>query len=119
MKYYSEITQHVYDTIKELREAETAKQERDAKLQAEKEAKSAERKRRAQEVHDAEDAVDKAMKAYRDAAKHRDELLRAFLKDYGSYHYTITTNSGNEAINKQLEQADTLNKLFNDLFRHF
>ena len=78
MKYFSEITEKVYDTPEEL---ETAEKEvlDEQKAQEEKLAKRAER---AKEV---EAAYAKAAEVKEQA----DELLNEFLKDYGSFHTTV------------------------------
>ena len=78
MKYFSEITEKVYDTQEEL---ETAEKEvlDEQKAQEEKLTKRAER---AKEVE----------AAYAKAAEEKeqaDELLNEFLKDYGSFHTTV------------------------------
>ena len=117
MKYYSEITQHVYDTPQELAKAERTYKERELKLQEEQARKSAERKRRAKEIENAEAELTKANAAARAAKAKRDELLQAFIKDYGSYHYTLTGNDALDRINQQLEEANNLSKMFDDLFR--
>lgn len=72
MKYFSEKLKKVYDTVEDL---ETAEKEFDEKHEKELALKE-ERKQRAQEVED-------AYKKYLD--------LRAnFIKDYKSYHMTLT-----------------------------
>lgn len=89
MKYYSEKLHKLYDTEEALFKAERADDEKQAakeKALAEKkenEKKLAEaRKIRAQEVEE-------AYKAAEDARKKADDLMRSFLKDYGSYHTTF------------------------------
>lgn len=72
MKYYSEKTQKIYNSEKELLAAE----EKLNKQELEAEAKRKERSKRAKEV---EDAYNKYQ-----------ELLKKFINDYGSYHTTIS-----------------------------
>ena len=81
MKYYSEKTKKVYDTVKDLQTAET---EFD-KAHAAEIAKQKERKARADEIKAARQAVIDAQKRY-------NALLDSFIKDYGSYHETYTSN---------------------------
>ena len=92
MKYYSDVTKKFYDTAVECQTAELKEQERLSREKAEKErtlaekkAKeekiAAERKSRAAELEEARKAMVAAQKKYRD-------LIEAFTKDYGSYHYT-------------------------------
>lgn len=73
-----------------VEEALAAEQEYDAAAAKEKERKAnlaKERKARAAEVEDAYKAILEARKAY-------EAKLNAFVKDYGSFHMTVT--SGNE-----------------------
>lgn len=70
MKYYSDKLNKVFETVDELESAEleyTKKQDEELK-------KKQERKERAKEV-------DEAFKNYQ-------KLLSAFIKDYGSYHFS-------------------------------
>lgn len=78
MKYFSEITEKVYDTPEEL---ETAEKEvlDEQKAQEEKLAKRAERAKEVEEAY--------ALVA--DVKEHADILLNEFLKDYGSFHTTV------------------------------
>lgn len=83
MKYYSETLKRTYDSEKECLKAE----EEYSRALAEKEAKAKElsetRKARAKEVED-------AYKAAADANNKYIELRNAFLRDYHSFHMTIT-----------------------------
>lgn len=96
MKYFSEITEKVYDTPEEL---ETAEKEvlDEQKAQEEKLAKRAER---AKEV---EAAYAKAAEAKEQA----DELLNEFLKDYGSFHATVK---------KPIKKINIFDDWFNSFF---
>ena len=99
MKILSDKTNKEYATVEECLAAEKAFDEMVAKQQAEKEkalaeqkAKeeklAAERKARATEVEDAYIAV-------LGADRHYQELLSAFVKDYGSFHMTLHTGNLN------------------------
>ena len=94
MRYYSEITKNFYDTEKACLEAEfKVKEEQNRqkilKEKAEREAKekqeklAATRKARAAEVEEAGKAMTAAQSKYR-------EVLEAFVRDYGSWHQTLT-----------------------------
>ena len=82
MKFYSEQLSKLFDTQAEL---ETAEEKENAAKRAEEEKKAklkANRETRAKEVED-------AFKTAAEAQKKANELLNAFLKDYGSYHSTL------------------------------
>lgn len=76
-KYWNEYTNEVFDTEEEAMASE--KKYLDA--QEAKKKKDSERAARAKEVED-------AMKAVIEAKKHYNEVLKAFCKDYGSFHYS-------------------------------
>ena len=78
MKYYSEITEKLYNTEKELKEAESEKK---AELDALEE-KRKEKERRRQEI---EDAYERAEIATKEA----DNLVKAFERDYGENYISI------------------------------
>lgn len=82
MKFYSEKLNKVYDTEQACVEAESAHDKAIAEAEAKKNALVEERATRAKEVEDFYKAAVEAKKAY-------DEKLRAFLKDYGSFHATF------------------------------
>ena len=82
MKYISDVTGKVYETVEALEKDE-------AKVTAEKEAKEkalaekkAQRESRAKEV---ETAIKEAL----DAQEHATNLLQSFCKDYGTFHTSI------------------------------
>lgn len=81
MKFYSEITKQLYSSEKELHTAEAKEQE---KINAQK-AKDEARAARAKEV---EEAMQKAV----DANKKYLELRNQFIKDYGSFHMSVSSN---------------------------
>ena len=84
MRYYSDVTQEFYETEKACLKAEQDHTVAARKKEEEERKKSEERKARAQEVEDARKALNETRKKY-------DKLLADFCKDYGSYHYSIST----------------------------
>lgn len=100
MKYVSEITKKAYDSEKECLYAEQEFQKKQEQEKAAKEKKAAERADRAKEVEEAYNAAVEANKAYR-------EKLRAFVKDYGSFHMTYSSTS------------DLINDVFDSVFKFF
>jgi hypothetical protein len=77
MKYYSDKTKKLYDSVELLNEAEMAYDEAHAA-----ELKKAEQKKQAAE------AIKAARKAVIEAQSRYNELVNQFIKDYGSYHET-------------------------------
>lgn len=82
MKIISEITGKTYKTVAECEAAEKEAQLEAQRKKEEQEAQAKNRKARAEEVGKAYEAMLAAKKKY-------NELLRAFVSDYGSYHYSI------------------------------
>lgn len=82
MKFYSEKLNKLFDTQELCAQAEDAHEKAIAEEEAKKKALTEERATRAKEVEDLYKAAIEAKKAY-------DEKLRAFLKDYGSFHATF------------------------------
>lgn len=93
MKYYSDVTQMVYDSAEECMKAEKTEKERVDKEKLKKE----------QEAHDRKVAADKvtaARQAYNEAYKNYRAALNDFCEKYGAYHTTITSKKdGNNTIN--------------------
>ena len=94
MKFYSDVTKNFYDTEKacladEFKVKEEQNRQKILKEKAEREAKekqeklAAARKVRANEVEEARKAMVAAQSKYR-------EVLEAFVRDYGSWHQTLT-----------------------------
>lgn len=81
MKYYSEVTKKVYDTVNELKEAEM---EVTNKVNA--------RKADAEKVEVAYKACVDAHAAYEKARAAYEKVLGDFCKKYGAYHKTFNTN---------------------------
>lgn len=91
MKYYSDVTKKFYNTPNECEKDEAIMLDAQAKEKMEKEKKAAERKARAAEVESARKAMAMAQKKYR-------ETLEAFVKDYGTYHLSLTDEDAKNAI---------------------
>jgi hypothetical protein len=89
MKYYSELTKHLYETENELRMAENKVKEETAKREAAENLKKAERAKRAKEV---ENAIKEANAAQTKAIK----LLKDFTNDYGYFHTTYSSKNMEE-----------------------
>lgn len=106
MKIYSEVTKKFYPTVNECEAAEEEAEKRKKEEQAEKERLSTERKIRAQEITKALDIVKEDYSNYRD-------LVKAFVKDYGSYHYSITTDDYDSPLGRSWID------FFNDFFDRF
>lgn len=85
MKFYSENLHKLFDSEQELTEAETAALKEKEAEEAKKKELVETRKARAKEVEAAREAVYAARKEYY-------RLLDAFLKDYGSYHASYSSN---------------------------
>lgn len=97
--YYSNVLKKPFDTVEELQKAEAKYNE---EILAKQKAQE-QRKARAAEVESALKAADEAYKKYT-------KLLNAFVKDYGSYHTTITESNS--------DLTDLTNNLFN-IFKLF
>lgn len=82
MKYFSDVTNKVYETIEQLNEAEN-------KILAERKQKEldAQKKKEAREARAKE--VDAAIKAAVEAQKIATDKLNAFCKDYGVFHTSV------------------------------
>lgn len=111
MKYWSEVTKSFYDTekacleaefkIKEERNREKIRIEREQRAEKEKQEKlAATRKARAAEVEEARKAMNLAQSKYR-------EVLEAFVKDYHTYHLSLT---GDDAKNIVPSLFDVFNQ---------
>ena len=98
MKYFSDVTKKVYDTVDELNNEETKIIEARKAQEAAVAEKKAQREARAKEVEE-------AIKVALDAQKVANDKLQAFCKDYGTFHTS-------------LKNADTILGL-NDPFRNF
>lgn len=101
MKILSEKTNKEYASVEECLAAEKEFDKQVALEKAKKEELANTRKTRAKEIED-------AYKAILDAKKHYNELLDAFVKDYGSFHMTLRTGDGNP--------FDLFNRFFDNWF---
>ena len=99
MKYYSETLKKLFDSEEACASAEKEHELALKKQKEEKERMQASRKARAEEV-------EAAMKEAADARKKYNDLLAAFCKDYGSYHYSFDPKN----------HAEDLDTLFKFLF---
>ena len=99
-KVYSDILNRIFNTVEELEAAEqeyARQQEEKDRLRKEKEKQVAELKEkraaRAKEIEDAlkeRDALDKKI----------NELVRAFTRDYGSFHWTYKGDTDGDSLFK-------------------
>ena len=91
MKFYSELTQKVYDTEAECKRAEKEfKEAQAAKSRAEEEKRLAEKKKQEERAVEAK-VVEQKREAMIHAQKEYREAIDAFVKKHGSYHFS--TNS--------------------------
>lgn len=102
MRYYSDVTKKFYDTSNACIKAEEDALTAQAKEKQEKEKLAAERKNRAAEVEEARKNMVAAQNKYK-------EVLEAFVKKYGSYHYSTT----------DAKDVPTLFDIFNPFFFDF
>lgn len=107
MKFYSEVTKKLYDTEAELNDAEIViKKAEECKKKARENKLKNERAARAKVVdaafEDYRKAKEIAKKKYSDA----NALLDAFVKDYGTYHVSISEKN---------KRADNFDELFSEL----
>ena len=97
METFYKVNGKLYSTKEEAEKAELALEEAKAK-----EAKLSEgRKARAKEIDEARAALVEAEKRY-------NKLVNAFVKDYGSYHFSYTST-----------EPDAFDNLFDSFFRLF
>ena len=106
MKFYSEVTKKLYDTEAELNDAETVIKKAECEKKARETKLKNERAARAKVVdaafEDYRKAKEIAKKKYSDA----NALLDAFVKDYGTYHVSISEKN---------KRADNFDELFSEL----
>ena len=97
METFYKVNGKLYSTKEEAEKAELALEEAKAK----EDKLSEERKARAKEIDEARAAVVEAEKRY-------NKLVNAFVKDYGSYHFSYTST-----------EPDAFDNLFDSFFRLF
>lgn len=88
MKYISELTNKIYDTIEECEKADKALLEERAAAEEKRKAREAEKQSRQKDVEE-------AYANLAAARKHYDELRDAFLKDYGTLHMSFSKTGKN------------------------
>ena len=100
MKFYSDVTKKLYDSEKQLLEAE------DKVLKAQKEEEA--RKKQLADTRAARaKEIEEAYKAVIEAENHYADLKNKFIEDYGSFHMSFSTKT-------PLKTADDIfNLLFN------
>lgn len=92
MKYYSDVLNKVFETEKELRQAEkTFEEKKQKELEAAKEAEAKQLKLKEERESRAKE-IEEAIKTRDEAQKKVNELTNAFIRDYGSWHYTLKKN---------------------------
>ena len=84
MKFYSEVTKKFYDTVEDCESAEVAVKRAQEEKELAKKKLSEARASRAKEVENLRKNMIAAQKAYKEA-------LEAFVKDYGTYHFSTSS----------------------------
>lgn len=93
MKYFSEKTKKFYENADDCVAAETAFDEEQARIAAERKAAAEARKERAKEVEDAYKAAEEARAVYI-------KLRNKFVEDFGSFHMTIRNSEAPAAFDE-------------------
>lgn len=109
MKYYSELTRQVYDTEKQLVEAE----HKLALVNEEKDKKVAQKKEDAKKVTDAFKNAQDIYDNYRTAFKRYLELRKKFIDKYGYWHATYTNVDGDIDYEYYDNALDLIKAVFN------
>jgi SMC interacting uncharacterized protein involved in chromosome segregation len=110
MKYFSEKTKKFYPSESECVAAEAEFDAKMAKIAEEKKKLAEARKERAKEVEDAYKEMQVLIKAAREGEKRFIELRNKFVKDYGSFHMTVSNPEAVPSVVNDLN--DLLNMLF-------
>ena len=84
-RFYSDITNKLYDSMDDLEEAEKKVIAKREEKRVAEQKRSDERKARAQEI-------DELRKTYVDARKAYTEALEKFCNDYGTFHTSISSD---------------------------
>lgn len=82
MKYFSDVTKKMYETVEQLNEAEN-------KVLAERKQKELDAQKKREEREARAKEVDAALKAAVEAQKEATAKLNAFCKDYGVFHTSV------------------------------
>lgn len=108
MKYYSENLKKLFDSEEDLKKAEETQKAEDAK----KAELSATKKQRAEEIEAAYKQIlsvrQGCMKQIQDADDKYNKLVDAFVKDFGSYHFTYDSTNVQEPV----KVSDVVDKMF-------
>lgn len=102
MKFYSESLNKLFNTEKELMEAEAKVKAAEAKKLEEEKAKKAARATRAKEV-------EKALKEANEAQAKAVKMLKDFINDYGYFHMSYSSDNAKE------ENATNVDSFFDAL----
>ena len=108
MKFYSEVTKKLYDSEKALMEAETEVKRVEERKLAEEKAKKAKRAERAKEVED-------ALKTANEAQAQAIALLKSFMKDYGYFHTSFSSDDIDNIKRKDTKNMKDFNNFFDVL----
>ena len=84
-RYYSDVTNKLYDSMEDLEKAEK-------KIIAEQEEKKVKEQKRADERKARAQEIEELRKAFVDARKAYTEALDKFCKDYGTFHTSVSSN---------------------------
>lgn len=106
MKFYSEVTKKLYDTEADLNDAENAIKKTESENKAKEIKLKNERAARAKVVNEAFKDYRKAKEIARKKYSDANALLDAFVKDYGTYHVSISEKD---------KRADKFDELFSEL----
>lgn len=109
MKFYSEVTKQLYNTEKELIEAETKIKNAEAEKLAAEKAKRDIRASRAKEV-------EKALKEANEAQTKAIKLVNDFTKDYGFFHMSFPNKNKSEN-SEDFSAADNFLNLLNTFLK--
>ena len=133
MRYYSDLLDKTFDTVKELEEAETSKVEAEKRMQEEKEKLQASRKVLAHEVEEAYkhyieviesnskklEALSKQIEIEnKEACNEYLKLRNEFIGKYGSFHMTYKDNTPVVDTVTSIKPI-TFSEVFNDMFDLF
>lgn len=106
MKFYSEVTKKLYDTEADLNDAESIAKKAECEKRARETKLKNERAARAKVVDAAFEDYRKAKETVKKKYSDANALLDAFVKDYGTYHVSISEKN---------KRADNFDELFSEL----
>lgn len=112
MKYYSEILRRTFDTVEELENEEKKVKEAEQK----KELMLSKKKERAELVNNAFKELQDVRKEYYAKLREKEEnyikLRDEFVKDYGSWHMTYSSDNDNYCVSDVFKDFSTMFKEF-------